>query len=115
MASIMSWHVIAWPDSSRTLAAASRALSLPLLVLALAGGAGGVFATAADGASATAVVEVFFPEDFLDRWAGVWASTDVPGLAWAAAFVVGALLLRLVMVFLRHYGSDPGRARCPAT
>ena len=55
MASINSWHVIGWPVSSRTLAAASRALSLLRLVFSLGGAADSVSGAVEGAASATAV------------------------------------------------------------
>ena len=55
MASINSWHVIGWPVSSRTLAAASRALSLLRLVFSLGGAADSVSGAVEGDASATAV------------------------------------------------------------
>src|SRR5271163_2261244 len=102
MASINSWHVIGWPDSCRTLAAASRALSLPLLVLSWTAGAGGASVAAAGAASATAVAAALFARAGLERW-----TADSPWAAWpwrvgADAAVVEVLLLRFIIVCLRN-------------
>src|SRR4051812_19413505 len=101
MASIISWQVIGWPVSARTLAAASRALILPLLARFLVVVAGDVVvAVSAEMASVGEGAAPAWIRDGLVRLADAFRFGNLPLVAWTDVSAVGFLLLSFVMMYL---------------